>query len=597
MKSAQIRQKFLDFFKNREHSIIPSASLVPENDPTVLFNTAGMQPLVPYLMGNPHPAGDRIADVQKCLRTNDIDEVGDNTHATFFEMLGNWSLGSYFKEDAIRWSYDFLFDKNEGLGLDPKRLYVTVFEGDENTPKDTESFEIWKKVGIPEHRIYFKGPEANWWPAVKGKSNWTGPTGPCTEMFYDLTPDGLGDLTPEQYNKADDEQKIVEIWNDVFMQYEKQDGKIVGKLKKHNVDTGSGLERITTVLQNKLSIFDTDLFSGIMNVARPLSSESGERGARIISDHIRSAVFLIGDGVEPSNSDRGYILRRLIRRAIFKTNKKSLTEPEVRQLVDAVRATYEGFYPEIDKRCEAIVKSLTEESDKFSKTLQRGLKEFERITQKNSTGISGEQAFQLFSTYGFPVELTKELASDRGLEVDIAEFEKHWNEHQTLSRAGSAQKFKGGLADASAISLKYHTATHLLHQALREVLGTHVEQKGSNITAERLRFDFSHNAKMTDEEKKKVEDIVNSKIKDNLPVQKITLPKDEAIQTGALHFFGEKYGDQVDVYYVGKDIGSAYSKEFCGGPHVNSTGEIGTFKITKEEAVSAGVRRIKAVVS
>lgn len=598
MNSHEIRQKFLDFFKNapRNHVIIPSASLVPENDPTVLFNTAGMQPLVPYLMGNPHPAGERIADVQKCLRTTDIEDIGDNTHATFFEMLGNWSLGNYFKEEAIKWSYEFLFDKEYGLGLNVSRLYVTVFEGDENAPKDLESFEIWKKLGIPTHRIYFKGAQANWWPAVKGKDTWTGPTGPCSEMFYDISKEGLGDLTPEEYEKADEEQKIVEIWNDVFMQYEKQNGKIIGKLKKNNVDTGAGLERLSAILQNKASIFETDLFSEIMSIARTLCADSSERNARVISDHIRSAVFLIGDGVEPSNTDQGYILRRLLRRAIFKTKNKNINEVEVVRLVKAVISTYEGFYTEIENRQEIIVKVITEESQRFSKTLERGLKEFEKVYSQNKD-ISGEQAFSLFSTYGFPVELTLELAKDKGLTLDKANFDRLWNEHQTLSRTGSNKKFKGGLADTSEISLRYHTATHLLHQALREVLGTKVEQKGSNITPERLRFDFSFERKMTDEEKQRVENIVNQKIQAGLQVNKVLLPKAEAIQTGALHFFGEKYADTVSVYYIGKDLESAYSKEFCGGPHVKSTGEIGIFRILKEEAVSAGVRRIKAVVS
>ncbi len=602
MKSTQIRSRFLDFFRKRGHAILKSAPLVPENDPTVLFNTAGMQPLVPYLMGEPHPGGDKLADAQKCVRTTDIDDIGDNTHATFFEMLGNWSLGSYFKEEAIRWSYEFLFSKDEGLGLDPQRLYVTVFEGDEKAgvPRDDESFKIWKQVGVPEHRIYFKGADTNWWPAVKGKDTWTGPTGPCTEMFYDVTEAGLGDLTKEEYMKADDTQKVVEIWNDVFMQYEKKDGAIVGKLKKNNVDTGAGLERIAAILQGVPSIFDTDLFSRIMTVARTITAN--ERDARIVSDHIRSATFLIGDGVRPSNSDQGYILRRLLRRAIFKTTTKSLTAEQIRTLIDAVRATYDGAYPEIDLKAGEILTAISEENDRFVKTIKHGVHEFEKLIKgaTESKQISGKDAFALFSTYGFPIEMTVEMAKEHGLGVDRADYEKHYAEHQALSRSGSEQKFKGGLGDTSEMSVKYHTATHLLHQALRQVLGTHVEQRGSNITPERLRFDFAHTGKMTDEEKRAVETLVNKKIENDLPVRKVVLPKEEAEKTGALHFFGEKYADQVSVYYIGEEaagIAGAFSKEFCGGPHVEHTGLLGTFKIAKEEAVSAGVRRIKATLS
>lgn len=592
MKSAEVRKRYLDFFKNRGHAIIPSAPLVPENDPTVLFNTAGMQPLVPYLMGRPHPAGDKLADIQKCVRTGDIDDIGDNTHLTFFEMMGNWSLGSYFKEDAIKWSYELLTSKKEGFGLDPKRLYVTVFAGDENAPRDDEAAKVWKSVGVPEHRIYYKGAHANWWPAVKGKDTWTGPTGPCSEMFYDLTPEGLGDMTAEEYDKADDAQKVVEIWNDVFMEYEKKDGKIVGKLAKKNVDTGAGFERICAVLQGKSNVFETDIFAPIMEIAKGLAGDT--RRQRIISDHIRTATFMIADGVLPANTDQGYVLRRIIRRMVFNTDTKKLERGSIEKLVEVLVHHFGEFYTNIPSQKKFIIDEIAKEADKFAKALDQGLKEFEKLSKK---GITGTEAFTLFSSYGFPIDLTLELAKAKGITVDRDGFDAEFKKHQDLSRAGAEGKFKGGLGDTSEMSVKYHTATHLLHQALREVLGTHVSQKGSNITPERLRFDFTHTAKMTDEEKKRVEDIVNSKIGAKLAVHRVELPKAEAEKTGALHFFGDKYGDVVSVYYIGDDIKSAYSKEFCGGPHVENIGILGTFKIQKEEAVSAGVRRIKAVLT
>lgn len=591
MSSAEIRQKFLNFFEKRGHTIIPSASLIPENDPTVLFNTAGMQPLVPYLMGRPHPQGDKLANIQKCIRTTDIDDVGDNTHLTFFEMMGNWSLGSYFKEDAIKWSYELLTSKEEGFGLDPKRLYITVFKGDENVSNDEESAKIWESVGIPKNRIYWKDASANWWPAVKGKDIWTGPTGPCSEMFYDLTPEGLGDMTLEEYNKADEEQKIVEIWNDVFMEYEKKDGKIVGKLSKKNVDTGAGFERVVAVLQGKSNIFETDLFSDIMSLSKIITSNL--RSQRIVSDHIRSSIFLISDGVIPGNTDQGYILRRLLRRAIFNTKERKLSREVVTQFVDIVIRKYADKYQNISIHKDKIIKEIFEESEKFDKTIENGMKEFEK----------GVDAFTLFSSYGFPIDLTEELARERGIKIDINKFNEEFKKHQALSRSGAEKKFKGGLGDDSDMSLRYHTATHLLHQALADVLGDEVGQKGSNITPERLRFDFSHGAKMTEEEKGKVEDIVNKKIQEKLPVNMIVLSKAEAEKTGARNLFGEKYGDEVSVYFIGDTIEKAYSKEFCGGPHVKNTSELAgsdgnlKFKIQKEEAVSQGVRRIKAVLS
>lgn len=603
MNSAEIRRRFLAFFEKRGHAILPSAPLVPENDPSVLFNTAGMQPLVPYLMGRPHPAGDKLADIQKCVRTTDIEDVGDNTHLTFFEMMGNWSLGSYFKEDAIKWSYELLTDENEGFGLDPKRLYITVFEGDKNAPKDEEAARVWESVGIPGNRIYFKDASTNWWPAVKGKDTWTGPTGPCSEMFYDLTENGLGDLTPLEFDKADGEQKVVEIWNDVFMEYEKKDGKIVGKLAKKNVDTGAGFERICAVLQKKSNIFETDLFIPIMSeITKKYGGSSDVRARRIVADHVRASVFLIADGVTPSNTDQGYILRRLLRRAVLQAYKFAAGYSNVYPLVDVAINTYEKAYPYLTQKKDIIHTTFEEEENKFVNALKQGEGEFEKISKGKKT-ISGEDAFKLFSSFGLPIDATINLAASKQMSVDVNSFEKEFKKHQEISRAGAEKKFKGGLADADdEMVVRYHTATHLLHQALHDVLGEGAGQKGSNITAERLRFDFSHGAKMTDEEKKRVEDIVNLKISAGLPVNQVTLPRDEAEKTGARHFFGEKYGDQISIYFIGKDLGSAYSKEFCGGPHVKNTAELAgpegkwRFRIIKEEAVSQGVRRIKAVL-
>ncbi len=597
MKSEEIRNRFISFFKERGHYILPSSPLVPENDPSVLFNTAGMQPLVPYLMGKPHPNGDKLANIQKCVRTTDIEDVGDNTHLTFFEMMGNWSLGSYFKEEAIKWSYELLTSKQHGFGLDPKRLYVTVFKGDENSPADEQAKRIWMEAGMPENRIYFKDASANWWPAVKGKDTWTGPTGPCSEMFYDLTEQGLGDMTLEQYNKADDEQKIVEIWNDVFMEFEKKDGKIISKLAKKNVDTGAGFERITTVLQNKTNVYDTDLFSEIMELAGSITDNIKSR--RIISDHIRSSIFLISDGVLPGNTDQGYILRRLIRRAVFNTINRKLDRASIENFVDIVCRKYAGVYTNIMSQRDNIIDVIYKECEKFGKTIENGMKEFEKISKSD---ISGQQAFTLFSSYGFPIDLTLELAKAKGIKIDTVSFDAEFKKHQELSRSGAEKKFKGGLGDTSDNSLRYHTATHLLHQALHDVLGQGVMQKGSNITPERLRFDFSYTGKMTDEQKKKVEDIVNQKMNESLPVNMIVMKKEDAEKTGAKHFFGEKYSDEVSIYFIGNDIDSAYSKEFCGGPHVKNTkelkGENGNlvFKIQKEEAVAQGIRRIKAVL-
>lgn len=591
MTAQNIRQRFLTFFEKRGHAILPSASLVPENDPSVLFNTAGMQPLVPYLLGEKHPKGTRLANSQKCVRTVDIDEIGDNTHATFFEMLGNWSLGDYFKEEAIKWSYEFLTSKEEGLGLDPKRLYVTVFEGDENAPRDEEAFEIWKKY-IPEHRIYFMGAKSNWWSPGDN-----GPCGPDTEMFYDVTENGLGDMTKEEYMAADDRQDVVEIWNDVFMEYEKKDGRVIGKLQNKNVDTGSGLERVVMVVQGKNNIFDTDIFQKIFAQMNSFG-DGGEfagtqeflRAKRIIADHIRTSVFMVGDGIIPSNKDQGYILRRLIRRS-FRLADKYFQKADglFVSLVASIIEQYGSAYQNLQERQNEIQRIIADETVKFGKALHKGNKEAEQRLRGGA--LTGKDAFELFTTYGFPLEMTQEIALENGADVNLAEFEKEFRKHQDLSRTASAGKFKGGLADHGEMSVKYHTATHLLQQALRTVLGDHVMQKGSNITAERLRFDFSHPSKMTPEEIKQTEDIVNQKISEALPVSYEDLPLEEAKTRGAIGLFEEKYGDTVRVYRIGD-----FSLEFCGGPHVSNTSELGHFKIAKEEASSAGIRRIKAVL-
>lgn len=612
MNSKEIRQKYLGFFEKREHAILPSTSLVPENDPSVLFNTAGMQPLVPYLLGEKHPLGTRLCSIQKCVRTIDLDSVGDNTHATFFEMMGNWSLGDYFKKESINWSFELLTSK-EGFGIDPNRLYVTCFEGDKNAPKDEESASIWKEIfdknGLKGNRVFFLPEKNNWWSAGDN-----GPCGADTEIFYDITGTHTEGLSHEEFVKADEAQDIVEIWNNVFMEFEKKDGEIIGKLANKNVDTGAGFERFCLALNGKDNFYDTDLFDEIfakiedqkteLSVNSIPSEKEALRAKRIVADHIRTSVMLISDGVLPSNTDQGYILRRLLRRAVRFADNLGLKKGSLFWIADAVVNTYSDIYENVARQRETIKVTIDTEEQKFRNTLSHGLKEFDRIVKKLEAGtesdnnlISGKDAFVLFSTYGFPVEMTIEMAGEIGKKVDKDAFEEEMKKHQDLSRSGAGQKFKGGMGDTSDVSVKYHTATHLLHQALREVLGNHVSQKGSNITPERLRFDFAHTSKMTDEEKQQVEDIVNKKIEEALAVNVVELPIEEATKTGALHFFGEKYGDKVTLYYIGDTIEEAFSKEFCGGPHVKNTSELGHFKIQKEEAVSAGVRRIKAVLS
>jgi alanyl-tRNA synthetase len=587
LTSNEIRKRFLDFFEKRGHTVLASASLVTTDEKgqtnATLFNTAGMQPLIPFLLGETHEGGTRLASSQKCVRTNDIEEVGDNTHLTFFEMLGNWSLGDYFKEDAIKWSFEFLTSKDQGLGLDIDRLYVTVFSGNDDVERDEEAANIWRAIftekGLdPEKRIFYLSSKSNWWTAGPDS-----PAGPSTEMFYDVTGVLTEGLTHEEFLKADEEQKVVEIWNDVFMAFKQEAGKVVGPLPKRNVDTGAGLERVAMVVQGKNNVFETDLFSGILAYIKSVSSSYQERSARIIADHTKAGMMLIADGVIPSNKDRGYILRRIIRRAMVEAKNIGLSS----ELLLSVFTLCQDLYSEVySTKKGGSLEVFSDELSKFEKTLDQGLKEFEK----------GERdAFVLFTTYGFPFEMVKELALARGEEIDQEDFLTKMKDHQDKSRLGAEQKFKGGLAGHSDMEVKYHTATHLLHQALRDVLGNHVFQKGSNITPERLRFDFSHNEKMTPEEIKRVEQIVNEKIADSLPISFQEVPLDDARNKGALGLFGDKYGETVTLYQIGNGD-ERYSLEICGGPHVENTGTLGVFKIQKEEASSAGVRRIKAVL-
>lgn len=582
MKAIEIRNKYLEFFKNHGHSVIPSSSLIPENDPSVLFTTAGMQPLVPYLLGEKHPEGTRLVDYQKCVRTNDIEEVGDNRHLTFFEMLGNWSLGDYFKEESIKMSFDFL---TKELNIPVEKLSVTCFGGDEDCPRDNISADIWKKVGIPENHIYFYGKNDNWW--IAGEE---GPCGPDTEMFYDTgKPACSSDCQP-----SCDCGKYVEIWNNVFMEYYK-DKNGYTKLKQRNVDTGLGLERMTMLLQGKETPFDTELFLPVMEKLKELEKIDIIESRRIIAEHLRSSMMIISDGGKPSNIDRGYVLRRLIRRMIRHMNKLQINLEELSNLIDINVENLKEMYPQLEKNKNNIKMIINEEKDKFVKTLSHGEKEFnkemEKARRNNKNEIDSSVVFKLYDTYGFPPEVTKELAKENNMEVDLKGFEELFKMHQEKSRMGSTQKFKGGLADQNEKTIEYHTATHLLHQALKIVLGDHVKQSGSNITEERLRFDFSHPQKMTKKEIQKVEDLVNEQIKRDLVVTCEEMTYDEAKKSGAIGLFTDKYGEKVKVYTIGD-----FSKEICGGPHVTHTGDMGTFKIKKEESSSAGIRRIKAVL-
>ncbi len=583
MKAIEIRNKYLNFFKNHGHSVIPSAPLIPENDPSVLFTTAGMQPLVPYLLGEKHPAGVRLTDYQKCLRTNDIDEVGDNRHLTFFEMLGNWSLGDYFKDEAIAMSYEFL---TKELGIDPSKLSVTCFAGDKDAPKDTVAAEAWKKAGIPEERIYFYGKDNNWW--IAGEE---GPCGPDTEMFLDTGKPACSPNCQPSCNCG----KYVEIWNNVFMEYYKAKDGSITKLKQQNVDTGLGLERMAMLLQGKETPFDTELFKPVMEKLKELTKVDNIESRRIVAEHLRSSIMVISDGGRPSNIDRGYVLRKLIRRMTRHLNKLQINLDELGNLIDLYIETLKEMYPELVQNKEIIKQTIIDEKNKFMKTLTHGEKEFEKavnkLKQENKNVIDGYTIFKLYETYGFPPEITADLAREQGLEIDLTEFDKLFKEHQEKSRLGSEQKFKGGLAEQNEQTTKYHTATHLLHKALQIVLGEHAKQNGSNITVERLRFDFTHPEKMTPEQLKQVEDIVNEQIKRDLKVTCEEMTLNEAKASGATGLFENKYGEKVKVYTIGD-----FSKEICGGPHVTHTGELGHFKIIKEESSSAGVRRIKAIL-
>ena len=580
MKAIEIRKKYLEFFQKHGHAVIPSAPLIPENDPSVLFTTAGMQPLVPYLLGEKHPEGTRLTDYQKCVRTNDIEEVGDNRHLTYFEMLGNWSLGDYFKEESIAMSFEFL---TKELGIPVEKLSVTVFAGDEDCPRDEQAAEAWKKAGILDGHIYYYGKDDNWW--IAGEE---GPCGPDTEMFYDTgKPACSADCQP-----SCDCGKYVEIWNNVFMEYFK-DKNGYRKLEQKNVDTGLGLERMAMLLQGKETPFDTELFSPIMKKLEELQKVDNIESRRIIAEHLRSSMMIIADGGRPSNMDRGYILRRLIRRMIRHLNKLQIDLNELSTLIEINVENLKEMYPELEKNKEIIKVTMLEEKDKFMKTLANGEREFQKVISKlqEIKTIPGDVVFKLYDTYGFPPEVTKELAEENGYEINLKEFDELFKKHQEKSRAGSEQKFKGGLAEQTEETIAYHTATHLLNAALKQVIGKDAHQRGSNITVDRMRFDFNCDHKLTDEEKKQVEDLVNQWIQEELPVTKQEMSKEEAIKSGAECMFIEKYPDIVTVYSIG-----TVSKELCGGPHVNNTRELGRFKIKKEESSSSGVRRIKAVL-
>lgn len=613
MKTNEIRRRFIDFFvKKHAHKEISSGSIIPDNDPTVLFTTAGMHPLVPYLMGEEHPCGNRLVNAQKCLRTDDIDEVGDSTHCTFFEMLGNWSLGDYFKEEAIKMSYEFMTTpvENGGLGLDPERLMVSCFAGDDDAPRDDEAAAVWESLGFTREEnatvgqkklIYFFGKKDNWW----GPAGQTGPCGPDTEMFYDVQ----GGEIKEGDNPSTNGERFVEIWNDVFMQYYKKEDGTYEPLKQKNVDTGMGLERVAAIMQGVISHYETDHFAPMLEKIRELSDDSSKgdeaevtAAERIICDHMRAATFILGDpwGVSPSNKDQGYILRRLIRRAIRKGKQLGIQGDFTHEMAQIVISQYGDVYSELEANKERILEELRKEEAKFQKTIDKGLREMKKIwneeeCSKEFTIVDGAKGFFIYETYGFPREMIEEELQRMGYTLDLEKFRETFTsgmqKHQELSRAGAEQKFHGGLADHSVECTKLHTATHLLLQALKNVLGDQVEQKGSNITQDRLRFDFNWPDKLTDEQLKQLEDMVNEQIQRDLPVyyEVVTVP--EAKEKGAIGVFPDRYDVNVKVYRMGD-----FSYEICGGPHVIHTGSLGKFKITKQESIGAGLRRLKAVV-
>ncbi|MBI2130949.1 alanine--tRNA ligase [Candidatus Woesearchaeota archaeon] len=604
MKAEELRKKYFEFFKKKNHELIRSASLVPEHDPTVLFTTAGMHPLVPYIMGEPHPSGKRLVDVQKCIRTGDIDEVGDSSHLTFFEMLGNWSLGDYFKEEAIRMSFEFL---TKVLGFGISKIHVTCFKGDNDAPKDAESARIWTGLGIPKEHIYFLPKKDNWW----GPAGSTGPCGPDTEMFIDTGKEKCGKNCMPGCSCG----KYFEVWNDVFIQYSKtKEGKYI-PLKQKTVDTGMGVERTAAMLQGKGSVYEIEVFTPIMARIRKEAKNENARSMRIIADHLKASTFILAEKISPSNLDQGYVLRRLIRKSIRHSRLLGIEKENfASEIAEVVIEIYSGQYPELDENKGFILEELKKEEKKFGKTLETGLREFEKIASTIGTPvgdkvggkvggkvgdlvgkskISGDDAFLLFQSYGFPIEMIKELADEKGIEVDVKGFDEEFKKHQQLSRKGAERRFRGGLADSSEETKRLHTATHLLNEALRIILKDRgIIQKGSNITPERLRFDFNFERKLTEEEIKKIEDLVNKKIKDALPVIKEEMAVDDARKRKAQGVFGHKYADRVSVYSVGD-----FSTEICGGPHVKNTGELGHFRITKEESSAAGIRRIKAVLT
>lgn len=586
-----LREKYLGFFAERGHAVIQSASLIPENDPSVLFTTAGMHPLIPYLMGQSHPKGHRLTDVQKCVRTGDIEEVGDDSHLTFFEMLGNWSLGDYFNHQSIKWSYEFLTSKKY-LGLDPDRISVTVFAGDDDAPRDEDSAKVWEECGIPKERIYYLPKKHNWWIAGT-----TGPCGPDTEIFWDTGKPACSD----HCNPSCDCGKYLEIWNNVFMQFNRQADGTYLPLTQKNVDTGMGLERTVCVLNGFKSVYDIDLFQGAFTKIEELSGKRYDsdpktmRAMRIIADHVRTSTFLLGDpvGVVPSNVDQGYVLRRLIRRAVRMANSLGMPKGSIAEIAKVYIDVYKDVYPELTQNHDKIIDELNKEEDKFSKTLVAGEKEFTKvISHIQGNVVPGGTAFKLYDTFGFPIEMTEELAAENGYTVDVEGFKQKFAEHQAKSHAGSEQRFKGGMAEGGGIETTYlHTATHLLQAALRKVLGDEVKQKGSNITPERLRFDFSFSRPMTAEEIAETQRLVNDAIQRDLPITCEEMPVEEARKTGAIGLFGDKYGEVVKVYTMGD-----FSKEICGGPHAEHTGQLGHFVIQKEQSSSSGVRRIKAIL-
>lgn len=600
MNANELRSKYIAFFKSKNHVEISGQSLIPENDPSVLFTMAGMHPLVPYLLGEPHPSGNRLTDYQKCIRTGDIDEVGDPSHLTCFEMLGNWSLGDYFKKESIAYSYEFLTGK-DWLALDPRKISVTVFAGDENAPRDDEAAQFWKDNGMPEDKIAYLPASDNWWAAGP-----TGPCGPDTEIFY-----WVGDgLPPEGSNKATDSENWMEIWNNVFMQYNRVDEKTLVPLKKKNVDTGMGLERTNCILQGKNSVYLTEIFQPIIRTIEGLSGykygteEEKDKSVRIIADHTRSSVFILGDqrGVTPDRVGAGYVLRRLIRRAVRHGMKLGIERDFLAEIAVTVIENFKDAYPELEQNREKVCRELTAEEAKFRQTLKKGEAEFQKLLpnlMKNPKKIiSGKVAYNLYETYGYPLELTQELGAEHGFTVDVDGFKDAERKHQEASKTVDAGVNKGGLAEQSEVTTKYHTATHLLQQALVDVLGNQVAQKGSNINNERMRFDFTFDRPMTKDEIQRVEEIVNQKIKEDLPVTMEVMPLDKAKQSGARALFTNKYGEDVKVYTIGRDSQSDwFSKEVCGGPHVQHTAQIGEFKIQKEQSSSAGVRRIRAVIS